>query len=434
MLRLGLIAPEWSLERILSVSAEYKDNIKFSTFKFNSIKEIPKIIEAEKGHIHRWLFSGPLPYYISKYYLHKDEDLFYCRITEAGLMKSLLEVAYDHKSFLQKISLDFMEEIADMNMIISEINIPRSDVFISCYSVPLEEDEIFEFHFKLWKDKKTCCAITTIPSVYNRLKESGVPVYNIKVSSMEIRLTIELLLEKERSMYFKNTQLGLLAIEISNYESVAEKAMTPYKMQLLELKINNLLLNYCEQIDGYMVPKGNGRYEIFGSRGKIESNIPLLSADMDKISVIIEAKLVAGIGFGDTVFIAQINSNKALNLARKKSGIIILDGDGNVIEQANANDRISYSISSDNAELNRLLQIANVGIRTYRKMSALSEHFDGNSFSALTIAQHMGVTDRNLRRIISGLLKAGLIVCVGEESSGERGRPAKIYKFSNISK
>ena len=429
MLKLGLVAPEWSMERVASVASDYKDYLEIIPYKFESINDIPKILDDNRRTISSWLFSGPLPFYIAKKHLPDNENLFYCRITEAGLLKCILEVAYEQSLFLEKMSVDFMDEVVNIEDILEQIDIPRNDVHIFRYSVPLDEDALFRFHYDLWKEKKSRCAVTTIPTVYNRLKSVSVPAYNVQVSDMEIRLTIELLMEKERSLHFRNSQLSLLIIEISNYENVAEKAKTPYQMQLLELNIYNALLGYCEDIYGYLVSRGNGRYEIFGSRGKIEKTIGLLNSEMEKISISLETELIAGIGFGDTVFIAQINSSKALKQARKNNGLVVIDGDGCIVEYAGSNDKLSYSISSENSELNELLQKANVGIRTYNKMRALSEYSEGNRFTALSIARQMGVTGRNLRRIISGLLSAGLIVCVGEEASGERGRPAKVYKF-----
>ena len=417
------------MERVASVVADYKDYIEIIPFKFESINDIPGILDDNRRTVSSWLFSGPLPFYIAKKHLPDHENLFYCRITEAGLLKCLLEVAYEQKTFLEKVSIDFMDEIVDIEDILKQIDIPHNDVHIFRYSVPLDEDALFQFHYDLWKENESCCAVTTVPTVYNKLESASVPVYNVQVSDMEIRLTIELLMEKERSLHFKNSQLGLLIIEISNYENVAEKAKTPYQMQLLELNIYNALLRYCEDIHGYLVSRGNGRYEIFGSRGKIENTLGLLNSEIEKIFISLETRLIAGIGFGDTVFIAQINSSKALKQARKKNGIVVIDGEGCIVEYSGSNDKLLYSISSENSKLNELLRKANVGIRTYNKMRAISESSEGNRFTALSIARQMGVTGRNLRRIISGLLSAGLIVCVGEESSGERGRPAKVYKF-----
>lgn len=429
MLSIGLITSKWSSERILSIAKEYENEIRFIPFLFDSLDDIPRILDENKPRIHKWLLSGPLPFHVAKWHLKSDEDLLYCRITEAGLLKTILEISYRNNSFLESFSLDFIDEAVNIDEMLDEIQIPREGISIFRYKIPVDEKALFQAHLALWERKATRCAVTTVPFVYSALKDLGVPVYSIQVTQMEIRWTIELLIEKSRSLYFRNTQLGLLIIEICDYEKVAENAQTPYGLQLLELKVSNALLAYCQQIGGYLVPKGNGRYEIFGSRGKIESNSRMLREELERISLELNTHLIAGVGFGETVFLAQINSNKALHHARNANGIVVFRGDGDIVELLGEGEELRYSSYSEDAGLNERLAKARVGIRTYRKMRAVTRRIGEDSFSASALAKQMGVTDRNIRRIVSGLLDAGLLACVGEESSGVSGRPAKLYRF-----
>ena len=63
------------------------------------------------------------------------------------------------------------------------------------------------------------------------------------------------------------------------------------------------------------------------------------------------------------------------------------------------------------------------------RISAIAKKI-GHGFTSSEIAQQMGVTDRNARRIIKNLLTAGLVICVGEESLSTRGRPTKKYRMN----
>ncbi|WP_182185912.1 helix-turn-helix domain-containing protein [Pectinatus frisingensis] len=53
------------------------------------------------------------------------------------------------------------------------------------------------------------------------------------------------------------------------------------------------------------------------------------------------------------------------------------------------------------------------------------------SFSATQLAQYLNVTIRNVQRILSGLKEADLVVEIGQETLGKRGRPTKIYRLSD---
>lgn len=431
MFKIGIIAPEWSLERILSVTRGFDDDIDFLPFVFERFDEVNEILDKNQSTVDGWLLSGPLVFYFAKWHLKSDDKLVYCRITEAGLLRSILQVAYHHKIFLDDISIDFVEEAANIDEMLNEIGIPKNKMVIKQYSVPFDEEELIQFHLRLWKDKAVQCAVTTVPFVYQSLKKAGVPVYSIRATQMEIQLSVELLIEKIKSSYFKNAQLGLQIIEICHYEQVVEGAKTPYKLQLLELKIKHSLLTYCQHINGYLVDKGNGRYEIFGSRGNIENNITILRNAIEKISLDLNIPVIVGIGFGETVFLAQINANKAINHARSKNGIVIIRDQGEIVEPLGEQEELSYSFYSGDEKLNDCLHQANVGVRTYNKMKAIIRQMGWETFSVSNLADQMGVTDRNVRRIVSGLLKAGLIECVGEESSGVSGRPGKVYRFIN---
>lgn len=436
MVKIGLIAPEWSLDRILSIIEETNrasgnSDVEIVPFMFDKLSDISAILKQNKHAVNVWMLSGPLTFYYAKWQLKSEDDLVYLRITEAGLQKALLEATYYHGSLPERISLDFIEEAGNIDEMLEDVGISRENLFIRKYSVPFAEEDLVQFHKTLWENGQVSCAITTVPYVFDALHQMGIPVYSIKATKMEIVLQTELIIERVRSSYFKNAQLGLLIVELCLYKKIVEETGNPYKLQRLELKTQNTLLTYCQQISGYLVEKGNGRYEVFGSRGRIEENIARLKACLDEVSVDLNVPVAAGIGFGETVFLAQINADKAINHARRRNGIVILREDGTIVEPAGKPQELSYSAYSENQNLNDRLHEASVGIRIYQKMRAIVQMTGTQTFTAAQIAKEMGVTDRNVRRIISGLSKAKLIEVAGKETSGVSGRPSNIYRFTD---
>ncbi|MCK9911031.1 hypothetical protein MXD81_17915, partial [Microbacteriaceae bacterium K1510] len=53
-----------------------------------------------------------------------------------------------------------------------------------------------------------------------------------------------------------------------------------------------------------------------------------------------------------------------------------------------------------------------------------------HSISAANIAEWLGMTERNARRILGDLAEYGLAEIIGEEAPASRGRPRKIYRIT----
>ncbi|WP_020612114.1 helix-turn-helix domain-containing protein [Sediminispirochaeta bajacaliforniensis] len=430
--QVGLIAPLWSSERILEIAKEFSDDLELIPFVFERLEEIADILDEHMEAFPFWLLSGPLPFAVAKHHVGSVENLIYCRVTETGLLMELLKMAFECHSFLEKLSIDFIDDAADIEEVLNELGLPRHDVKVKRYKIPVVEEEILKFHQDLWESKAIQYVITTIPFVYKYLKQKGIPVYGVHSSRLEIRLSLELLIEKIRGSYFRNTQSSLVMFEIEDFDALIEKAQTPYKLQLLELKIRNMLLMYSEGIGGYLVYKENGHYEIFASRGRIEQKISELQDVKTSIALDLDSTITIGIGYGETVFAAQINAYKALKHSRQGRRIVVVEDGREIIEYGSEAGALQYGTSSDDEVLNRRLREAKVSIRTYRKIQAYSRNLSPDGFSAAEIAQQMGVTNRNVRRILAGLFRVGLVKAIGEESIGASGRPGRIYQFVPI--
>ena len=257
----------------------------------------------------------------------------------------------------------------------------------------------------------------------------GWPVYGLYVTPMEIALSVELLAEQLRSRSFKNSQLGLQRIEICRYDRIAERAVTSYRLQLLELQIKKVLLKYCQDINGYLVDKGYGRFEIFGTRGNFERDAESLGETLNRLSAELETEVVAGVGIGDTVFAAQLNTGHAIENARGRKNIVIVQGNGQIVEMLPGRPLMAYRDYSEDQGLIERLRQAKIGIKTYNRLRAVARQNGWEGFSAATLARELNMTDRNARRILSSLSKAELVERIGVETTEGSGRPGKLYRF-----
>lgn len=432
MHKVGVVGPQPSIERILDVANEFEHEIEFIPFPYEDAREVREIVKQHQAQVNGWFFSGPIPYMMAKKILGADANYVYAPYTGSSLYKCLLQMSHHQQQTLQGISIDMIHS-EDMQESLNELEIPIRDIYVKQYDEEYNAQDLLRFHLQLWKEGKTKSVLTSLFTVYQALKKEGIPVYRIFMTRMEIRQALKILVEKVKSSYFKDTQIGVEIIEIDQFDQIAEKSKTRYYLKHMELRIKQTLLHLVEKIDGSLIENGNGRYQIFSSRGAIEREIDLLRSTVQQLSLDVEVPVAVGIGFGETGFSAELNARKAVHHAKEKAdgGIVIVEDDGLIIESVGEEEELAYAYRSNDKELLEKLHLANVSVKTYKKIEALVHRMGWDGFTTSDLASHLSMTVRNAQRIIGSLCETGLAEYKGEEQSSPRGRPSKIYKLKH---
>ncbi|MBP2629786.1 MAG: hypothetical protein H6Q70_414 [Firmicutes bacterium] len=422
------------IERIINVAKAMPraETVEWIAFPYEDIDEVPEILVKNKNKVDGWIFSGPNPYNAAKPYLGKGENAVFCGITGNEIFKVILEMACEKGSTAIRISMDCPQsDIFNNKESVEELNVAKKMVNFYEYDIPFDLETIIQEHVHRWQSGEIDGVVTTLHAVHMALEKYHLPVRRLMASTTSIRQAVNVLMEKLNGLYFKNSQVGLEIIEISNFEKTIEKAGDSYKLQILELKIKERLLKLCQSINGYLSEKGNGRYEIFSSRGLLEQHVSVLQDTIDEISIALDTDIVAGIGFGTTVFTAQLNAYRAVNQGKSigNKGVVIIDDDGQITEAVGQKKELGYFAFSEDKDLLKHLTDANVGIKTYQKIVAIVKKMNWENFTSAALAGQLEVTDRNVRRIMKGLLEVGLVECIGEEAFASRGRPTKKYQL-----
>ncbi|WP_408008109.1 hypothetical protein ACJROX_26035 [Pseudalkalibacillus sp. A8] len=430
MYRIGVVGPRTSVERMISMAEGFGEVVEFVPYPYAEFQETRQIVSKHNHEVNVWLFSGKLPYMIAKKVLDSDEHLIYTQHTEASLYKCFLNMAFYQGSIMDEVSIDELMD-NELNETLEQLGLPLGKVYVKTYDVDTNADDLFHFHVDLWNKSKIKGAITCFEGVYQKLKTAGVPVYWYTPSRLEISQTLRVLAEKVKTFYFKDTQIGVKIFDIESFDKFKQQAKRPYDLQFLELELKKTLIRLCDQLDGSLMEKGNGRYVIFSTRGAIERGIGLVKEAVEQLALHSETLVAAGIGYGETVFSAEVNALRAIQQSKEKSSrdIIIVQEDGTVIESAGEEEELVYSnLMNDDKVLHRLKQ-ANVSFKTYNKMVALIKTIGWTSFTTSDLAAHLGLEERNTRRIVASLSDVGLFEYIGEKSLSTRGRPSKMYRL-----
>ena len=430
---IGIIGPTDSVQRILEVAQDFEAGIEFFPFPFEDESEIVPILQDNMGRVKGWLFSGPVTYVIAQEHMIMDDTMMFCEPVGAGFYNVCLRIAFEKQVTMRRMSVDMLAGVMDIEKALQETGLPWQDIYIRYYNNSSDFQQGIQFHLQLWQDGKIDGVITVFRNVYNALKKLGVPVYQLTLTKQEIYQSLKMLVEKVKSLYFKNTQVGSVIIEISQYDTIIEQAKSPYQLQEYEWKLKGIVLPLCQKLDGYLLEKGNGIYEFLSTRGVAEQEIVLLQDVLDQLANAVnrDVPVSAGIGFGATVFAAEINAHRALRHARGKAegAIVIVQDDGVIVEAAAQSQELRYDLYSSDPALLAKLHLAGVGVKTYKKIVTTVGRMGRDTFTVAQLAAQLSVSAQHIRRILTGLCTAGLAEHMGEESVLANGRPGKIYRL-----
>lgn len=438
MYKIGVVGPLPSIKRILDVVKDFKHEIEFIPFSYEDAREVIEIVKNNHNQVNGWFFSGPTPFVIAKQILDSNANCVYCPPTGASLYKGFIQMSFHQNQFSSKVSIDMVqaEDVSDVRLRESliELEIPIENMYVKTFDEHYVHQEIVQFHLQLWKEGKIQGVLTCLQSVYLALKKEKVPVYRISMTKMEIRQAMKVVIEKAKSSYFKDSQIGVEIIEINQFDQIADKVQTRYHLQHLDLKIKQTLLLFCEKLDGSLMENGNGRYQIFSSRRAIEREIETLRNTVEQLALEVDSTVAVGIGFGDTAFSAEINARRAIQHSKQKAdhSIVVVQDDGLIVESIGQEEQLAYTYRSNDKELLEKLHKSNVNIKTYKKIEALIHRMGWDGFTTSDLALHLSMTVRYAQRIMNSLYENGLAEYKGEELHSTRGRPHKIYSLKRL--
>ncbi|MFJ8246458.1 hypothetical protein [Peribacillus asahii] len=434
MYKIGVVGPERSVERILHYATEFESNLSFIGYSYNIVYETTDIIEKYHGDVDFWLFSGYIPYKIaqqSKYF--SKERMEYIFITENTFYRGLLEISHEIGKLAKNVSVDVLH-VPEENYIgeLKELDKMLDHLYIKRFNAITSIDEIINHHIELWNEKKIDLVLTVYPTVEEKLREKGIPVYWVGPLNQDIFHTLQLFNEKIQTFYYKETQTTALVVQVKNFDFIKMANENGYSIHFLQLNMKRIVLHICEKIDGYLIEESNGRFVLFSSRGIVERNINAIFEMIDRLSAETNQPVVVGIGHASTVYYAENYAHQALQhlMEKDNKGIIVMQEDGTTKEFFQATSQITYTSRVQDIKMIEKLQLTSISVRMFAKIEAILNELKIEAFSAKMLAKELSMTERNAQRIIAELVKVGLVEYCGEESRQTRGRPAKLYKLS----
>jgi hypothetical protein len=368
------------------------------------------------------LYSGPVPYYLSKKHAPLVVPADYVSHDEVSLMKAFFELQKQGVD-LTALSIDTLPENTLKN-VCEEFRLSGERMIIK----PLFESNLYDdftaFHVDNYRSGRTTYALTCRSMVYDRLREIGIPCYLMLGTKTSVFHALERLISTYQRSKYQGSQIaiGLIKIKLPSLDQSPLLHSRRY-----QIEIHQRLLNFAEQLKAGLTELGEEMYLFYTTYGVLKqvtkdftvvppANLP---GDME---------LNMGIGTGDTTSIAEEGARKALMKAEKKGGdcaFIMMDNR----EMIGPFGRIAgkYIVRTESPQLLSLAQELGVTPPVLARLLQLVKEEQRTNFTAEELSYEIGLSARSARRILSRLQQKRLAEPIGNETSADRGRPKTIY-------
>jgi hypothetical protein len=429
-IRLAIVGPSDSVALIQEIADEYKERILATGYIYTDASEVPELIANFDAETDMWLFSGKVPY---GYAMSKKnmKPKLYLPHTGTSIYRVFLQL-FRQNIPINSMSFDTFSEKEIMETF-ADAGLPLPQIYVNDYQGVVSAGELTNYHLELWHEGKTSVAVTCFFATYKELLAQGVKAFRIWPTKSSIRTILDLVVSKADAILSKTGQIAIQHIAIDNYDDFVRDASSGYAVLKMELKMQEILLRFAEQIKGSIVMQGNGRFALYSTRGCMEdatggfTSMPLVEEITQKLSV----SASGGIGMGDTAYDANENATIALGLAKRKGKnkwMTVLD-DKTVIGPMNSPILVKYSMRSDNAAILSLAKRLNISGTTLNRLLSVFIQLDGETIGAETLAKYLSMTERNARRLLHSMENHEYAVATGEEYRGA-GRPRKMFRIN----
>jgi hypothetical protein len=429
-IQLGIIGSLETIDKIKSVLEEFEDKVDAYVYCYHDKKETIEILEQCQNKADVILFSGQVPYSIA----HKDRSIrqptVYIPRTGTSLFTAFWQMKIENIDF-SRISFDTIQQ-EDIDEVIKELDISLDKMYVKSYPGDIDYNEVTEFHYNLWKDKKINIAATCLSTTYRNLKAMGVPVIRLYPTRPLIREYINKAIYKGDVEKIKATQMAVQVVKIKNTN---RNISTEYEYLKIKNKLEEGLICYTQENLGSIFPFGRDEYLIFMTRGTIDAyhtnfRLPHYIAIESDLKV----ELASGIGFGDSVHEAEVKARNALDYALKenKNCCYILDEKGVILgpifeEKSNP---LSYDLLVEDDAILEMAKDIQISASYVSKIKSILRKMNKNSIEAEELANYLGISVRSARRILSQIIDAGYGSVVASESRTGIGRPRQIYQIN----
>lgn len=430
MKKVAVIATDFLEKFIRETLEKLKMGFSYQIFiytKFEDIREIYPKIGREYDGI---LTSGSFPAHMLRLYYPEEERPIACFNTDdTSLYRLILELLQENRN------LDFSKVYADIIELFGgnlEAFVAGKELMPDLSALPEQEfslermkeleNEQYEKHVRLWREKKTELSITRFSSLMPRLQKAGVRVCFPYPGENYIKEVCTKLLSDIEKRELRERQPGIALIRILEGDAASGEAEACYRK--LDEMIREFLGN---RVVDFSVNAYHDRLEVVAAKRDIEQWMEGTSGD--RLCSFIKKKAPfwqfgIGYGFGAGIGQTRLHALSACYEAEQKKNVsYIITENENLIGPFGME-----TIKTVRVENRSYMDIhSSLSPITVSKVFSVLDETERKEITARELAFRLGITKRSANRFLSTLEEEGWIRVAYKRRMTSRGRPEGVF-------
>ena len=278
--------------------------------------------------------------------------------------------------------------------------------------------DMADFHRKLYESGEVEVCITCLSYVRELLEPLGVPVFRVAHTRGVIRDSLQRAALTGQLRTATASQIAVIAIGVTDSGQDAEPTTLAATVESMS-----------DVVRGRLIAEGPGAHKIATTRGAVEGELQRRRREVERMLADLDAVGARmGVGFGTSLPHAEEQARYALGIASATKMHSVVMPDGSITRLEDGEQTGIRVRDTDRRRLEAARQ-AGIGPITFSRLQAALASLGTNRFTARDFALAYGVETRSARRLLAGLVSAGLAETSGAQPAPRAGRPQVIYEL-----
>ncbi|WP_431911526.1 hypothetical protein [Nonomuraea jabiensis] len=396
---IGVVGPHDLVDDVAAVCEE-QPGVSTLRLDYDHESQAPAIVEAHASSVEGWLFTGIVPYMLSRDADALTRPAAFVDYSGATLLSALVRLQHEGQD-ITRLSIDTLSA-ADVQATFAEAGLPTADLRTLPYRPEVTSKKAVAFHRK----GPAHAVITCLSSVHEALRDE-LHVLRLVPSVHSVRVALRQLMLTAEGQAQEDAQIAIGLVEVANEEG---------------------LLREATALGGTLAAFRGGTHLLVTTRGPLHdatggfAGLPMLARLAGQNDVV-----RVGFGLGRSAAEAESLARRALARARRigeVAAVLSLRADTDIVLE-------SVTPAPTGAQnLPVIARRVGLSVPTLEKLLEARAAAGDEPLTTREIAERLAVQQRTARRMLHRLELAGLAERTGNLTSGTSGRPLTLYRLT----
>lgn len=412
-------------------------NVTYLTYKDHT--EIAGVLDERQKDFDAVLFSGLLAYHHCCAHCRRKVPWMVVRSLSSHMASTLRKAdaeGYD----ISRVSVDSIS-LKEVKNAFAELGESVRDDSVFCLEPTTDDflnldysENVTAFHVACVEKNGVTCCLTSALKSYEKLRAMGIPTVFIEASFDTFRRAFyELYLQVSEGQN-RQSQIVVIAAEMQMPGEDSIVAVDDLNFVKSRLRMAEKVYSFASRLQGIVSETACNQYLIIAAK----SDFSAATQDFNQFELFEElssdvlTNTHLGIGMGKTASQARQHAHAALERARLRGNdtACLVDSLGETVlftSFRKTDDRDKYL---EDEKIVRLARRSKISVRRMYQLYDVFKKSKKASFTSQELSELLGISKRNMDRLLSRLEAAELVRVVGMKSGDGFGRPSRLIQLS----